>query len=85
MTSFFYIHRYSINMPEKALMDGIDEYIPPMISFLSKHVDKHSNTGLSDIRIGGVRDIEETVWSPRFGYLIICLVLIYNRNQPRRV
>ena len=61
-------------MPEKALMDGIDEYIPPMISFLNKHVDKHSNTGLSDIRIGGVRDIEETVWSPRFGYLIIFIL-----------
>ena len=72
-------------MPEKALMDGIDEYIPPMISFLNKHVDKHSNTGQSDIRIGGVRDIEETVWSPRFGYLIICIVPIFVRNQPRLV
>ena len=61
-------------MPEKALMDGIDEYLPPMISFLNKHVDKLSNTGQSDIRIGGVRDIEETVWSPRFGYLIIFIL-----------
>lgn len=46
-------------------MDGIDEYIPPMISFLSKHVDKNSKTGQADIRINEVRDIEETVWSPR--------------------
>lgn len=52
-------------MTEKSLVDGIVEYIPPMISFLNKHVDKKSNTGQGAINIGGIRDIEETVWSPR--------------------
>lgn len=63
--SLVFYDRYAINMTEKSLVDGIVEYIPPMISFLNKHVDKKSNTGQGAINIGGIRDIEETVWSPR--------------------
>ena len=58
--------RYAIDMSEQRLADALDEYIPSMMSFLNKYV---SSTARSDIKIESVRDIEETIWSPRFVYL----------------
>lgn len=49
-------------MTEKTLMAGIDEYIPPMLGYLNKHVGAKA---IDDIKITSVRDIEETIWSPR--------------------
>lgn len=49
-------------MTDKSLVDNIDEYIPPMVKFLNSHVGPKAT---DKIKICKVKDIEETVWSPR--------------------
>lgn len=56
--------RYSIDMSEKTLMDGIDEYVPSMSTFLREHTGPQATT-VDGVKITSVTDIEETVWSPR--------------------
>jgi len=60
--SLHLLHRYSIEMTEKSLMDGINEYLPPISQFLVKHVGPQAK---DKIKILEVKDIEETIWSPR--------------------
>ena len=50
-------------MSDRILTEGIAEYIPPMTEFLNKHVGPKAK---DQVNISNIRDIEETIWSPRY-------------------
>lgn len=68
-------------MPEKTLIDGIDEYVPSMSSYLKKHVGPQAT---DKVKITAVTDIEELVWSPRCAVYYECFLvqnmLVHHRS-----
>ncbi|XP_050408046.1 DNA replication ATP-dependent helicase/nuclease DNA2 [Patella vulgata] len=64
-----FIHEmYSQDSDETVVLSEIEKYIPPLQSWVKKHTDadktKYNST---EICINDVKDIEENIWSPRYG------------------
>ncbi|XP_064619573.1 DNA replication ATP-dependent helicase/nuclease DNA2-like [Lineus longissimus] len=64
---------YALGLKEEAVLDEIKIYIPQIISWGKKHVHQGLYTfgekrhPKGELSVIGVKDIEENVWSPRFG------------------
>jgi len=57
--------RYGIGMREADLHASIEEYIPPMLTYIQKYVSPDPSSRTGALKITAVTDIEETVWSPQ--------------------
>ncbi|CAG5133176.1 unnamed protein product [Candidula unifasciata] len=63
---------YSQGVQDGSVMEEIGQYIPSLISWLTKHTPAPGQAGRarlkeSDVLIQEIHDIEENIWSPRFG------------------
>jgi hypothetical protein len=86
----FLFSRYALGLKEDIVLDEIKIYIPQIISWGEKHIHKglytfgEKSRKEGDLSVIGVKDIEENVWSPRFGIkgkidvTVDVKVLLYN-------
>ncbi|BFZ18502.1 hypothetical protein BsWGS_21541 [Bradybaena similaris] len=63
---------YSHGVQGGSVMEEIGQYIPALISWLKQHTPTPGRAGTaklqeSDVMIQEIHDIEENIWSPRFG------------------
>lgn len=89
MSSSKFLHEmFSNSITESKVWEEVNEYIPPLISWVSKHREPGCG-GTSkgkeneDIIVTDVQDIEESIWSPKLGIKgkIDLTVKVRPRNQ----
>ncbi|XP_059175966.1 DNA replication ATP-dependent helicase/nuclease DNA2-like [Physella acuta] len=66
MSNKFLHEMYDNNVEEKVVLEEIKNYIPSIFDWLKKHT-LWSGGKKSDVIVTEIHDIEENIWSPRFG------------------
>ena len=69
--------RYELQLSEDTLRDEITKYIPSIVKWTQKYVQRSSGYVFGQtmekpdntLTVVDVKDIEENIWSPRWGFI----------------